>query len=74
MARNLRSRMRQFLKRNKVDKTGKTLEMAGCTMEEYNAHMHSKLKPGENMEDMSCDHIRGVCWEDLPDVADYRLL
>ena len=57
LAHNLRQRLRIALKAADAEKYEHTLDIVGCTMEEYNAHMHSQLPPGASMKDMSCDHI-----------------
>jgi len=72
LASNLRQRIRAVLKRSVVEKRNHTLHVAGCTMAEYNAHMHAQLAPGEDMRDMSCDHIWPLAMYNLADENELR--
>tara|TARA_Y100000389_G_scaffold204704_1_gene259049 strand:- start:4141 stop:4785 length:645 start_codon:yes stop_codon:yes gene_type:complete len=73
LARNLRQRLRQALKRAEAKKSDHTLSLVGCTMAEYNAHMQSQLPAGTSMRGMSCDHIFPLSRYDLTSPAQQRM-
>jgi hypothetical protein len=71
MMKRLRTRVSQELvtKRRSV-KPCKTMELLGCTREEFKAHIISLLQPGMTMENYGLwhiDHVRAVATFDLSD-------
>tara|TARA_B100001175_G_C19495478_1_gene635000 strand:- start:1505 stop:2293 length:789 start_codon:yes stop_codon:yes gene_type:complete len=72
LAQNLRQRIKSALKRIGACKPDHTLNLVGCTVAEYNAHMHSLLPEGASMKDMACDHIFPLARYDLTDPVELK--
>ncbi len=71
----LRSRLRNALKRKKVTKSKKTLELVGCTLEDLKSHLESKFQENmswENYGSWHIDHIRPCDSFDLTDPEQQR--
>lgn len=67
LARRMRAYLRMVLKRASAKKAATTMDLVGCTIEEYNKHMQAQLPPGVTMANMSCDHIFPLSMYDLKD-------
>lgn len=58
---NLRSRLNSALRRKKVVKSARTLELLGCDLATLRAHLESQFQPGmtwENIGEWQTDHRR----------------
>ena len=69
----LRNRLRTALKLN--FKSGNTVELLGCSLEEFKQHLESKFEPGMTWQESGkwhIDHIRPVTAFDLSDPAQQR--
>ena len=70
---NLRNRVRLAIKNEQ--KTGKTLELLGCSMDSLMRHLAAQFKPGmswENYGEWHIDHIRPCASFDLADALQQR--
>lgn len=67
----LRSRITRVLKRNKIRKTEKTIELIGCTWVDFKIHIESLFHEGMSWETRSLwhiDHIKPCSKFDLTDI------
>ena len=76
---NLRNRIRDALKSQSAKKSAHTLELIGCSIEEFKTHFASKFTPDMSWEDVMngkihIDHIRPFdSFDDLKDPAQQRI-
>ena len=63
----LRARLRKLLKAQNVDKYEKTLELLGCSMEVFKAHIESKFYGDMSWDkkNFELDHVIPLSWFDL---------
>lgn len=75
LLRRLSERVRMALKRRRVYKSARTMELIGCTVPELWAHLEQRFQPGmtrENYGQWHVDHIRPCASFDLRDLAQQR--
>lgn len=69
---NIRRRIAHALDRQRVDKSGATTALLGCTGEHARSHIEAQFAPGmswENWGDWHVDHIKPLAAFDLSDPA-----
>jgi hypothetical protein len=74
MRHHLSNQIRHVLKHN--SKCAKTLELLGCTIEEFWIHLEKQFKPGMTRENHGLwhiDHIRPCCSFDLSDPEQQKI-
>jgi len=72
----LRSRTHSATKQRGASKTGKTVEMLGCSIQEFRAHLTAQFKDGmswENYGEWEIDHIKPCRAFDLRDPEQQKL-
>lgn len=71
---NLRTRVRKAIKG--INKSNTTIELIGCSIEEFKTHIEKQFKKGmtwNNYGEWELDHIQPCCSFDLTDIRQQKL-
>jgi hypothetical protein len=72
LAQNLRHLLKMAMRRTKLSKAGKTLDLLGCEIGAYKQYLEALFLPGMSWENRSAwhiDHIKPICSFDLSTLA-----
>lgn len=73
----LRARIKEHLKLSNINKTTKSIDLLGCTIEDFKKHLESQFTDGMNWENMGfygwhIDHIIPISKFDLTDIEEQK--